>query len=248
MFKNRINDIDTLKKEIDSFRPFSPHVLKSLKEFLRIGLTYTSNALEGNSLNETETKIVLEDGLTVGGKPLRDHLEAIGHSRAYDFMYELAQKKSIVLEDILELHRLFFLSIDEKNAGKFRDKAIIVTGVDYEFPKPKELSDLMNKFIDRLQQLAKGVYPIEYAARAHLELVTIHPFIDGNGRTARLLMNVVLLQHGYAVSLIPPVVRSQYLSTLRQSNKGQEQPFIDFISEMIYESHKDYLRLLRSLS
>ena len=107
--KNRIADIEQLNREIEPFRPISnPSVLRQLKAYFRIGLTYASNALEGNSLMETETKIVIEDGITIGGKPLRDHLEAIGHSEAYDFVYKVAKRDSITENDIRKLHRFFY--------------------------------------------------------------------------------------------------------------------------------------------
>lgn len=248
MFKNRIPDIEKIKIEIDNYRPFPAHVVAQLKEYFRIGLTYTSNALEGNSLTETETKVILEDGLTIGGKTIREHLEAIGHSEAYNLMHQLAQSKHITLDDILELHRLFYYHIDQANAGKYRTVKIIVTGTEFQFPSTDQLPVLMKDFSNELPMLEKTYHPVEYAARAHLRLVTIHPFIDGNGRTARLLMNLALLQHGYAITIIPPIMRTHYFAALRKSNNGDIEPFIDFIFEMVYESHKDYLRLLKNLS
>jgi len=245
MFKNRITDIDRLKKEIDGYRPLSQHMLTQLKEYYRIGLTWASNALEGNSLTETETKVVLEDGLTIGGRPLRDHLEVLGHSEAYDFMLSLVPEKTITEHTICELHRLFYYHINQHEAGKYRTVPVHVTGTDFKFPVGQDIAKLMRSFVESFPDLAKKYHPVEYAALVHLRFVTIHPFIDGNGRTARLLNNLALLQHGYVITIVPPVMRQHYLTTIRQGNKGDEQPFIDFMSEMVYESHKEYLRLLR---
>jgi len=244
MFKNRITDIDRLKKQIDAHRPLSQHTLKQLKEYFRIGLTWSSNALEGNSLTETETKVVLEDGLTIGGKPLKDHLEALGHSQAYDFMLSLTTKKTITEKAILELHRLFYYHIDEHTAGKYRTVQVHVSGTDFKFPQPDKVSVLMKKFAKEIPVLRKKYHPVEYAAQLHLKFVTIHPFIDGNGRTARLITNLALLQAGYVITIIPPIMRQEYIATLRKGNKGDERPFLDFMTEMVYESHKEYLRLL----
>src|SRR5579872_2747867 len=139
MFRNRIADIDKLKNEIDTFRPLPAHFIPMLKEYFRIGLTYSSNALEGNSLTEIETKVILEDGLTIGGKTIIEHFEAVGHSQAYDFMWSKIQGSSFSESDIKELHRLFYYRIDQEHAGIYRNVPIFLTGVDFEFPKPPEL-------------------------------------------------------------------------------------------------------------
>lgn len=246
-FVNRCQDIDLLKKQIDDYRPFSAQVVQQLKEYYRIGTTYTSNALEGNTLTETETKIVLEDGLTIGGKPLKDHLEALGLGQAYDYLYTLSQKSDFSLEDIVTLHKLFYYRIDLENAGVYRKVNIIVTGTDFKFPAPLQLEQAMKSFMKTMHEEQGRLHPVQYAAQAHLQLVTIHPFIDGNGRAARLLMNLILLQHGYALCLISPVMRREYLDLVRRGNKGDVLPFFNFISEMTYETHKDYIRLLKQL-
>jgi Fic family protein len=118
--KELIKEIDKLQAEINKFRPLDKNLIEQQKEYFRVGLTYTSNALEGNSLTETETKIVIEEGITIGGKPLKDHFEAIGHSEAFDFIYKLAEGKTISEKDIKELHRLFYYRIDTENAGEYR--------------------------------------------------------------------------------------------------------------------------------
>jgi len=246
MFKDRTTDIDKIKHEIDQYRPLPEYFMPMLREYFRIGLTYTSNALEGNTLTETETKVILEDGLTIGGKTLKEHFEVVGHSEAYDFMWSKAHNKNFTEDDICKLHYLFYYRIDEKDAGNYRNVPIFVTGTDFEFPKPSELSFLMHDFEQELSHLKKQYHPVHFAAIVHIGLVTIHPFIDGNGRTARLLMNLALLQAGYPITIIPPIMRSAYISAIQKGNKGNIGPFLHFISEMVYESSKEYLRLIKS--
>jgi Fic family protein len=236
--------IDGLKVKIDAHRPIDKHLLNQIKEYFRIGLTYTSNALEGNSLTETETKIVIEDGITIGGKPLKDHFEALGHSEAYDHIYALAKRKEITEADIKSLHRFFYYRIDAKQAGNYRKKKVIITGTNFIPPSPDRLPDLMRTFVEEIPNYRLNMHPVEFAAVLHKELVMIHPFIDGNGRAARLLMNLALLQDGYPIAVIPPILRREYLNSLNMIHKGNEKPFTDFIAGVCYESAKEYLRLL----
>lgn len=246
-FANRIADADKLQQEINHHRPLKGQALKQLRDYFRIGLTWSSNALEGNTLTETETKVVIEDGITIGGKPLKDHFEAIGHAEAFDYLQKLARRKEIAERDILKLHKLFYYRIDEANAGHYRKQNVIVTGTDFVFPAPSELKELMAAFADEILRLRAEKHPIEFASLLHTRLVTIHPFVDGNGRAARLLMNLALLQEGYPVTIIPPVLRSEYLTAVRESNIGNVTSFVNLLSSMVWESQRDYLRLLQSL-
>lgn len=245
--KNRIQEVEELQKEINQHRPLGRNALRQLKEYYRVGLTYSSNAIEGNSLTESETKVVIEDGITIGGKPLKDHYEAVGHSEAFDILYALVKKQEITEREILKLHKIFYHRIDPKNAGKYRGEPVIITGAQVDLPSPGEIKTLMNKFESEVPKLRKKHHPVEFAALLHIRIANIHPFIDGNGRAARLIMNLALLQEGYPVTIIPPVLRSDYIEALKESNKGNNQPFINLISCMVYESQKDYLRLLRNL-
>jgi len=241
---DRLKRIDGLKSRIDAHRPIDKHLLRQIKEYFRIGLTYSSNALEGNSLTETETKIVIEDGITIGGKPVRDHLETLGHSEAYDLLYDLAKGKEITEANMKALHRLFYYRIDAKQAGKYRKRRVIITGTDFIPPLPDRIPKLMKAFVDRIPAYRQANHPIEYAAILHRELATIHPFIDGNGRTARLMMNLALLQAGYPIAVIPPVLRLEYLNSLNMIHRGNQKPFINLIAGVCYKSAKEYLRLL----
>jgi Fic family protein len=239
-----LKKLDALKTKIADHRPLDAHMLKQVREYFRIGMAYSSNALEGNSLTETETKIVIEEGMTIGGKPVRDHLEALGHSEAYDLLFRLAKSQDITEANVKELHRLFYYRIDAKQAGKYRKCRVIITGTGFIPPTPEGIPVLMELFIAGLSKTREEHHPVEFAAIIHKELVMIHPFIDGNGRVARLLMNLALLQAGYALAIIPPVLRRDYLDTLNKTHKGDDVPFIKFIAGACYESAKEYLRLL----
>lgn len=246
-FKNRIAEAERLKKEIDARRPLSAHALKQLKGYYRLGLTYSSNALEGNSLTETETKIVLEDGITIGGKQLKEHFEAIGHGEAFDLLYTLARRPEITEKNILDLHRLFYYRIDPKNAGRYRKIGVVITGSTLELPRPAELKRLMWELVSTMQEKRSSLHPIEFASLFHIGLANIHPFVDGNGRTARLVMNLALLQVGYPITIVPPVIRNEYIDALKASNRGENQTFINLVSNMVRESLLEYLRLLNNL-
>ena len=240
-----LTEIDKLQEEINSFRPLPAGTLRQLKEYYRVGLTYTSNAIEGNSLTETETKVVLEDGITIGGKPIKDYYEALGHSEAYDYIYKIAKDKVITDGDIKKLHKLFYYRIDEAKAGKYRKGKVFISGSRYPLPGPEKVAELMKEFMGRLNELEKKSHPVEYSAIAHKDLVFIHPFIDGNGRVARLLMNLILLQNGYCIAIIPPILHGEYINTLEKAHTD-DKDFREFIVRVVRETQKDYLRLLRT--
>lgn len=243
-----LHKIDHLKDTIATFRPLKRQELRELKEYYRIGLTYTSNAIEGNALTETETKIVLEEGITIGGKQLKDHLEALGHSDAYEHMYALAKRTDIREKDIRDLHKLFYMRIDAKRAGKYRKEQVFITGTDFIPPTAAQVPPLMQALIKETDELKTTLHPVAYAALLHLKLVTIHPFIDGNGRTARLIMNVALLQAGYPITIIPAIARVNYIQSIQKAHTTKDaSPFIDFIASMAYESTSEYLRLVKAL-
>ncbi|MCL2426790.1 MAG: Fic family protein, partial [Oscillospiraceae bacterium] len=224
--------------------------LLELDKYYRVGLTYTSNALEGNTLTLSETKIVLEDGITVGGKPLRDHYEAVGHADAYDFMLKTARSENLSFteEIILELHNLFFRSMDADNAGKYRNHQVLITGTDYVPPSADELSTLMQAFVIELNEKSETMHPVLLSAFAHRKLVDIHPFVDGNGRTARLLMNLILVNRGFQIVSIPPVLRHEYIMALQKAQRGSapsDTLFFKLVAQCEIESQKDYCRMFR---
>ncbi len=190
------------KALIDQKRPFEGELLSQIKQYYKIGLTWSSNAIEGNTLTISETKVVLEDGLTIGGKPLRDFMETVGHGEAYDYMFSLIGEKSISIDTMKKLHWLFYKGIDETNAGVWRQRDVIVSGTEYVFPAPGKIEEEMER-LEAWAKIERGqTHPVDFAALLHLKLVTIHPFIDGNGRAARLIMNLALLQDGHQLAII----------------------------------------------
>ncbi|HRX16094.1 MAG TPA: Fic family protein [Spirochaetota bacterium] len=241
--KEILDKIDKLHSRINQMRPLEKETLASLRNYYKIGLTWSSNALEGNTLTESETKVVIEDGLTIGGKPLKDHFEASGHADAFDEVIRLSQKADITEIDILKLHRLFFLKIDDKNAGAYRTKTVFISGSHYPLPSPERVPALMKEFTDLVSCSRKTEHPVIAAAKAHLQFVFIHPFVDGNGRVARLLMNLILLQQGYQIAIVPPVLRGEYIASIEAAHKD-ETDFIKLICRSVYETQKDYLRML----
>lgn len=248
-YENRYKDIDKLKNEIDTYRPFCADIIQQLKQYYNISLTYTSNALEGNTLTESETKVIIEDGITIGGHPLREIQEVLGHSKAYDFIYTLLNNADLTENDILTIHRLFYEQISPEHAGKYRDKKVIITGTTYEPPAPEEIPALMQEFIAQMPIKRQELHPVQFAAWAHLQLVNIHPFIDGNGRCARLLANLILMKAGYAVIIIPPILRADYIETLKKAQTNHFTTlFYNFISEMVLQSLQDYLRIVKHIS
>jgi Fic family protein len=156
----------------------------------------------------------------------------------------LAKNQDITEANIKELHRLFYYRIDAKQEGKYRKRRVIITGTNFIPPAPERIPNLMKAFVERIPDHRAGNHPVEFAAILHKELVTIHPFIDGNGRAARLLMNLALLQAGYPLAIILPILRRDYLDILAQTHKGEAGPFMNFIAGVCYESAKEYLRLL----
>ena len=193
--------IDDLKKKLDQHRPLSPSIVKNLQEDLIVRWTYHSNAIEGNTLTLLETKVVLE-GITVGGKALREHFEAINHRNAIYYVEDIIRKEEPFSEwQIRNIHQLILKNIDDDNAGRYRQQNVLISGATSTPPDYTLLNDKMAQLVDWYSNDAHKFHPIERAAKVHADFVGIHPFIDGNGRTSRLLMNLKLLKSGY-----PPCV------------------------------------------
>lgn len=242
--------IDSYAKLIRDRRPLSVGEVKELDAYFRVGITYTSNALEGNSLTLSETKVLLEDGITVGGKPIRDCYEATGHAKAYDYMLNVARGGSLCFTeaDILRLHGLFYGGIDPDRAGRYRDEQVFITGTEYLPPTAEEVPEQMRGLIDDLNEKKGTLHPVHLAAYAHRRLVDIHPFQDGNGRTARLLMNLILVNKGYCIVSIPPVLRHEYIAALQQAQRSaspSDTAFVGLICECELEAQRDYCRMFR---
>lgn len=186
--------------------------------------------------------MVIEDGLTIEGKPLHDVYEAVGHAKAYDFLHQLATHKTLEEKDILELHRLFYQQIDNDAAGKYRSIAVFISGSKDPSP-PQKVANDMKKFVAWFNKQESKLHPVEFAALTHKKIVFIHPFIDGNGRLARLLMNLALLRNEYTIAIIPAVLRHEYIASLELAHKD-DGIFKAFIVDRLIDTQMDLLRLL----
>lgn len=239
--------IDSLRAQADAHRPMTGVALQRLREYYRVGLIWSSNALEGNSLTLIETKVIVEDGLTVAGKPMREVLEATGHAAAFDRMMQLAQGKEIAEDTIRELHRLFYFAIDSERAGQYRQEQVFISGSEHKPPSPLQVPKKMTALFRQAPRQRKKLHAVSFAAWLHLQLVSIHPFIDGNGRTARLAMNMALVQEGYPVTIIPPIRRAEYIRALEREQmkrvKRREDSFEYFVAECVEQALIEYLRL-----
>ncbi|SHE60776.1 Fic/DOC family protein [Alkalibacter saccharofermentans DSM 14828] len=237
--------IDLLKESIDENRPFTKGLGNSLKEKLIVEWTYNSNAIEGNTLTLSETKVVLE-GITVGGKSMREHLEAINHREAILFVEDLIANKEPLSEwNIKNIHALIIKEIDNTNAGKYRTENVVISGARHMPPKHYEVGDLMQKLIAEYQKEWKEFHPIVRATLIHGEFVKIHPFIDGNGRTSRLLLNFELMKNGYPPIIIKNEDRARYYDVLDMAHTTMNyEPFIKLVSELVIESEILWLSLL----
>jgi len=241
-----LKKIDQNQKRINRSRPLEQTQVRNLKDYFKIGLTYASNAIEGNTLTESETKVVIEDGITIGGKPLKDHLEAIGHARAFDYLWELAKNPDITEQDIKELHKICFQPKDGSAAGQYRQIDVIITGSQHndKLSRHEDVQDHMREFVEQLPDKRKRLHPVVYAATLHRDFIYIHPFEDGNGRTARLIMNHALLATGYPPVIISPAFKHEYIQALEKSHSNS-QAFTNYIAEQVLHAQRDYIRLLR---
>lgn len=231
-----LNRIKQKKQRLDALQPLPVPQLKNLDEWYRVELTYTSNAIEGNTLSRRETALVVDKGLTIQGKSLVEHLEAVNHAEAVDFIRELATKtkpKDITKNTILDIHRLILKRIDDNNAGVLRSVPVRVSGSRTVFPNYLRVPEMVDEFIPELHKTASKQHPLYTAAFAHYQLVSIHPFVDGNGRTARLLMNLILQQSGYPPAIIRKEDRLKYIEALEQAQTGGST---DAFYALVYEA------------
>lgn len=216
-----LTSIDAKKKRLEELRPLSAKALANLEHYYDIELTYTSNAIEGNTLSPVETTLVIEKGITVSGKPLKDHLEALDHYDAIRYMRELARQETPITEsDVRNLHKLLMQRSAPEIAGQYADlpRYVRTETARYIFPSPAEVPALMGDFA---AWLAPAPDTPHTAFTAHRRLVDIHPFNDGNGRAGRLLMNLVLIRGGYPPVAVRPEDRLEYTRSLQQEQAGQ---------------------------
>lgn len=226
------------KKELlDALRPLPVTAVRRLQEQLMVEWIYHSNAIEGSTLTLRETQLILETGLTIGGKTLREHFEVINHREAIEYVEALAAgDEPINAFHVRQVHQLVLTRIDDANAGQYRSLPVRIAGARHQPPESWEIPALMTGWTDWLNNEAAALHPVERAALAHHRLVSIHPFIDGNGRTARLIMNLLLLREGYPPTIILRENRAQYYRVLAEADRQRESPIVNFVGRAVERS------------
>lgn len=232
LYQNRINEL----------KPYEGELLEQIKSYYRIALTWTTNALEGNSLTEIETKVLIEDRITIGGKTLRDIFEAVNHAEAYDYMFTLLDGREITENNILQLHKLLHHNTDKEFAGRYRDISVFISGSKYPVTKVENIQEEMNQLCLWIKSQRSDYHTVEFAALLHKKFVFILPFKKGNGQIARLLMNTVLIQDGFLPALILPCLRKEYIILLEKAHKC-DLDFIEFIARREIESQKELIKI-----
>ncbi|MDC7697648.1 Fic family protein [Vogesella indigofera] len=240
-----LNELDGLKQKLDGLRPLSQAALRNLHDDLVLRWTYHSNAIEGNTLTLMETKVVLE-GITVGGKLLREHFEAINHRDAILYVEDVVRRDEPLTEwQIRNLHRLVLKQIDDDNAGSYRKLNVTIAGARHVPPDMLQVPEQMAALLDWYDHEAGDLHPVERAARLHSDFVKIHPFIDGNGRTARLLLNLELLKSGFPAIVLPVERRLAYYQALDKAHvDGDIRDFVALVAECVRDGFAPYWHVL----
>lgn len=241
--------VNQLKAEFDRLLPFPIAAFNSLKKAERVEWIYNSNAIEGNTLSLIETKVVLEEGLAIGGKRLQEHFEVINHSEAISYIENQVNWVDPLDERTLKMiHHLILKNIDDENAGAYRSFNVRISGSQHEPPHFLQVPDEMKRLFAWYEEEKEQLHPVELAALFHFKFVYIHPFADGNGRTARLLMNLILMSHGFPPAIVKAEneQRLTYYETLEKASVQKEvQPFVALIATYVEESLINYLKAVQ---
>jgi Fic family protein len=244
-----LRQIDDLRHRLQTVRPLSREALDKIQSSFEMEYTYESNRIEGNTLTLQETALVINEGVTISGKSMREHLEAINHAQAIVFIKEVAAGDVIITERLIrELHSIILHGIDREQAGKYRGVPVMITGSRHIPPQPYLIAPQMEQFIrDYEKQKQEETHPVLVAAFLHDELVKIHPFIDGNGRCSRLLMNLYLLSNGYFITTLKGnnEAKQAYYMALEQSHtENNRGSFYLLVANAVKQSMENYLRVI----
>ena len=247
-FIDLVSQLDSLSAKWKAKKPLEGIQLEKLQEYFNVAYTYDSNRIEGNTLTLQETHLVVNEGLTIGGKSMQEHLEAVNHYEAIDYLQDLVKKKVKISERVIkELHHLILKGIDRENAGAYRSVPVIISGSAHKPPQPYLLARKMEELMEFYEAKKLVFHPVILAAEMHLRLVTIHPFIDGNGRTSRLLMNLILLQNGFTIANLKGTdnARLAYYRALENAQTDDEHnDFYKLILETCVTSLKAHLEMV----
>jgi len=246
--KNSLAELDSIKKEIRKAHPLNDIQLQKLREYFNTNYTYESNRIEGNTLSLQETSLVINKGITIAGKSMREHLEVINHSEALEYIYDIANAKTEITERLIrELHYLVLKTIDKDNAGQYRKADVRITGSRHIPVAHYDVVDEMQKLIKYYHTQVHILHPVLLAADMHWMLAGIHPFIDGNGRTSRLLMNLILLRNGYFIANLKGDMasRSNYYKDLEAAQVSREpEAFRKLVMKTVKGGMEEYLSLI----
>ncbi len=243
-----LDEITALQRQWQAKRPLDTFVLQKMREYFKIAYTHDSNRIEGNTLTLQETELVVSQGLTIAGKSLREHLEAVNHAEAVDMLYAVvAERLPLDKRLVLQLHAIILKSIAPEHAGCYRKVPVRITGSSHRPPQPYLLDKLMEDYFKWYRETAVHMHPVLQAAEMHERLVSIHPFVDGNGRTARLVMNFILLQHGYPIVILKgdDASRLAYYRALEAVQKDNEpEHFYRLVAEATKRSLEEHLSMV----
>ncbi|MCM3273160.1 Fic family protein [Paenibacillus elgii] len=237
--------IDEKKRQLDQKRPLPTHTLRSIREHLIVNWTYHSNAIEGNTLTLSETKVALE-GITIGGKTIKEHLEVINHKEAILYVEDIVRRQEPLSEwQIKSIHRLILKGIQDDFAGIYRKENVLISGAKHIPPDALQVPLVMEQFIQWYDSEGEQLHPVAKAAMVHSDFVKIRPFIDGNGRTARLLLNFELMKNGYPPIVVEKENRLAYYSALDDAHTtGDNTRFIGLVSDILSRTFDLYLKLV----
>jgi Fic family protein len=233
--------------KLNEYRPLPKEVIVKLNEQFAIEMTYNSNAIEGNTLTLQETAWVIQDGLTIKGKSMKDHLEARDHYSALTFLYEVIEQdvRQTISEMLIRtIHQLVVRETEQQTAGAYRTGNVLITGANHTPPDVSAVPSAMQDLIEWMRRNQKKLHPVELAAIVHHKLVNIHPFFDGNGRTARVVMNLILLREGYPLAIVLKNDRKKYYRSLAKADAGDIRPFTQFIAQAVERSLNVYLKII----
>lgn len=244
-FQTTFDRLYEKKQVLQTSRPLPNIALNKIKESLSIEWTYNSNSIEGNTLSLRETQMVLQEGITIKGKSLREHFETHNHDKAIDYLFSIVNDDYVLRSiDILSLHGLVLRSIEDDFAGRLRNGGVRISGANFVPPNANKVSDLLDELIDFINTNPLGLNDIELAAVFHHKLVWIHPFFDGNGRTVRLAMNLLLMRCGFPPAIILKNDRKKYYEALNQANGGNYQKLTLLMCQALERTLNIYLNAL----
>jgi len=249
---SRLKNLNELSKKWKNIKPLNEIQLRKMEEYFFTSYTYESNRIEGNTLTLQETHLVINEGITIGGKSMREHLELVNHKEAIEFILDLVQNKiPFNAFRLKQIHQIILKGVDDRNAGVYRNLPVRISGSSHVPPEPYLIEKMMEDYFIFYETQKEILHPVILAAEMHERLVTIHPFIDGNGRTSRLVMNLILLKSGFTIANLKGNFndRMRYYKALEQVQVNHESDlFYELITEHAESSLKEHLHLAGSES